>query len=87
MEIAVDGRKRFRGELLGAEGSDARIKILDAAGAPQVVTLPIADMAEAKLVLTDALVAQSLRRGKSMASRPEEPKNSFRQAAGGRPGN
>ena len=33
--------------------------------------LPIADMAEARLVLTDALVAESLRRGKARAARDE----------------
>src|SRR5688572_1666240 len=27
MELPVDGRKRFRGELLGAEGSNAKVKI------------------------------------------------------------
>ena len=31
--------------------------------------LPIADMAEARLVLTDALVAESLRRGKAARAR------------------
>jgi ribosome maturation factor RimP len=84
MEFAVDGRKRFRGELLGAEGSDAKVKIQDVGGAPQVVVLPIGDMGEAKLVLTDALVAESLRRGKSGARGTEEPENTIRRAAGGR---
>jgi ribosome maturation factor RimP len=65
MELPVDGRKRFRGELLGAEAANAKVKILDASGAAQVVLLPIGDMSEAKLVLTDALIAESLRRGKA----------------------
>ena len=34
--------------------------------------LPIADMAEARLVLTDALVAESLRRGKAAPKRRTE---------------
>ena len=34
------------------------------AGEPADVLLPIEDMAEAKLVLTDALIAEALRRGK-----------------------
>jgi ribosome maturation factor RimP len=73
MAVPVDGRKRFRGLLLGAEGSDARIKRKDAApGEPDVVSLPIADMAEAKLMLTDALVTESLRRGKA-AARERQP--------------
>jgi ribosome maturation factor RimP len=66
MAIAIDGRRRFRGMLLGAEGQAARIQRDDAApGEPAEVLLPIEDMAEARLVLTDALVAQSLKRGKS----------------------
>jgi ribosome maturation factor RimP len=65
MAVAAEGRKRFRGQLLGTEGSLARIHRDDApAGEPADVMLPIEDMAEAKLVLTDALVAESLRRGK-----------------------
>ena len=83
MELAVDGRKRFRGELLGAEETDAKVRIQDATGAPQVVKLPIGEMAEAKLVLTDALVAQSLRRGK-LAAREAESESSVRRAASGR---
>jgi ribosome maturation factor RimP len=81
MELPVDGRKRFRGELLGAEGSNAKVKIQDAGGAAQVVLLPIGDMAEAKLVLTDTLVAESLRRGKAGARGDDEV---VQRAAGGR---
>jgi ribosome maturation factor RimP len=65
MAVAVDGRKRFRGQLLGAEGNMARLRRDDAAaGETADIMLPIEDMAEAKLVLTDALIAESLRRGK-----------------------
>jgi ribosome maturation factor RimP len=81
MDLAVDGRKRFRGELLGAEGSHAKLKIPDAGGASQVVLLPIGDMSEAKLVLTDALVTESLRRGKSA---PRNADETIQRAAGGR---
>src|SRR5215469_144391 len=59
MAIARDGRRRFRGELLGREGEDARIRLEDGAE----VLLPIAEMADAKLVLTDALIAAALKRG------------------------
>jgi ribosome maturation factor RimP len=65
MAAPVDGRRRFRGELLGIDGNAARLRRDDAAdGEPVEVLLPIEDMAEAKLVLTDALIAQSLKRGK-----------------------
>jgi ribosome maturation factor RimP len=65
MAVAVEGRKRFRGQLLGAEGNTARIRRDDvSAGETTDIMLPIEEMAEAKLVLTDALIAESLRRGK-----------------------
>ena len=65
MAVAVEGRKRFRGQLLGAEGNVARIQRDDArAGETGDIMLPIEEMAEAKLVLTDALIADALRRSK-----------------------
>ena len=65
MEVPLGTQKRFRGVLLGVEGDAARLRPRDAAeGEAADVLLPIADMAEARLVLTDALVAESLRRGK-----------------------
>jgi ribosome maturation factor RimP len=66
MTIALEGRRRFRGILLGVEGEAARIRRSDAAeGEPSDVTLAIADMAEARLVLTDALITEALRRSKA----------------------
>jgi ribosome maturation factor RimP len=65
MAASIEGRRRFRGTLLGTEGEAARIRRDDAApGEATEVLLPIEDMAEAKLVLTDALIAESLRRAK-----------------------
>ena len=65
MAASIEGRRRFRGTLLGAEGEAARIRRDDAApGEATEVLLPIEDMAEAKLVLTDALIAELLRRAK-----------------------
>ena len=63
MAVPVDGRKRFRGTLLGVADEAARIQAED--GAPGEILLPIDDMAEAKLVLTDALVTEALRRAKA----------------------
>jgi len=66
MAVGINGRRRFRGLLLGVEGDTARIRRSDAApGEDSEVVLPINDMSEAKLVLTDALIAESLRRGKA----------------------
>jgi ribosome maturation factor RimP len=82
MAVPVDGRKRFRGLLLGADGGDARVKNKDVTpDKPEVASLPIADMAEAKLVLTEALVTESLRRGKAREYQPDQPNQA--SAAGG----
>jgi ribosome maturation factor RimP len=63
-EMPIGGRKRFRGELLGTEGDAARIRH-DEAGEEAEVLLPIEEISEAKLVLTDELVTQALRREKA----------------------
>ena len=64
--------RRFRGVLLGTEGDAARIRRDDAAPDETTeVLLPIEDMAEAKLVLTDALIAESLRRGKEQQKKTD----------------
>ena len=73
MAVAIEGRKRFRGQLLGAEGNVARIRRDNApAGETTDILLPIEEMAEAKLVLTDALIAESLRRGKELEKAARE---------------
>jgi ribosome maturation factor RimP len=65
MQAPIAGRRRFRGELNGTEGDCVRLRCSDGA-APEGadVLLPIDDMTEARLVLTDALVSESLRRSK-----------------------
>jgi ribosome maturation factor RimP len=66
MEIAINGRKRFRGHLAGTEGEAIRLRRDDAVeGEEAEVLLPIEEMSEAKLVLTDDLVTQALRREKA----------------------
>jgi ribosome maturation factor RimP len=66
MTVPVEGRKRFRGTLLGTQGDAARIRAEDAKpDQPAEFLLAIADMAEAKLVLTDALVTEALHRAKA----------------------
>ena len=66
MEIPVNGRKRFRGELAGTEGEAARIRRDDTeAGEETKVLLAIGDMSEARMLLTDELVTQALRREKA----------------------
>ena len=83
MAVAVEGRKRFRGQLLGAEGNVARIRRDDTtAGETADIMLPIEEMAEAKLVLTDALIAEALRRSKQ-AERQESAALNDNQPAEG----
>jgi ribosome maturation factor RimP len=64
MLVPIDGRKRFRGELAGTAGACARIRWDNAAAEQPEISLPIDDMADAKLVLTDTLISESLRRSK-----------------------
>lgn len=91
--VPVEGRRRFKGTLLGTEGDAARIeldtdrkpkhgkpgakqskhaKVKEPAeekgdGSDDIVELlvTIADISEAKLVLTDALITEALRRAKA----------------------
>jgi ribosome maturation factor RimP len=52
MGLAVEGRRRFQGRLLGTEGDAVRLRMEDAE-----VLLPFADIRRAKLVLTEDLLA------------------------------
>ena len=66
MAVAREGRKRFRGTIGGIEGDEVRLHRDDArAEEPAEVLLPMEDIGDARLVLTDALIAESLRRGKA----------------------
>jgi ribosome maturation factor RimP len=53
----IEGRRRFRGKLLGIEADRVRLNL----GA-EVVELPLARIQRAKLVLTDELLAAQQRR-------------------------
>jgi ribosome maturation factor RimP len=75
LTMPLAGRKRFNGMLLGLEGEEARLRRLDAAeGEEAQVLLPLAEIAEARLVLSDELIREALRRGKR-AGRAEEESN------------
>jgi len=85
MNVLTEGRKRFRGILRGVEGDMARLQRDDAKNDEKIdVLLPIEDMAEAKLVLTDELIADALRRGKAAereargeVAQPAEPARDY----------
>lgn len=64
MAVAQDGRKRYRGIVRGVEGERALVEMPDAKDeAERLAKLPLAEIGEARLVLTDELVRESLRRG------------------------
>ena len=66
MAVAAHGRKRFRGMIAGVEGNAVRIRRDDMpAGEEPEVLLVMEDIADARLVLTDELIAESMRRGKT----------------------
>jgi ribosome maturation factor RimP len=66
MAVAHQGRKRFRGTLAGVDGNAVKLHRDDApAGEDADILLAMEDIAEAKLVLTDELIAESMRRGKA----------------------
>jgi len=60
MASAQNGRKRFRGILLGVRDETAGIRLADAAE-PNEFWLPLEDIGEAKLVLTDELIKTARR--------------------------
>jgi ribosome maturation factor RimP len=64
LDTPLDGRRRFRGVLLGVKDGAAGIRVLDtpADGEAGEAWLPVEDIGEARLVLTDALVKAALRR-------------------------
>jgi len=71
------GRKRFRGWIEGVEGEgrEALIKLrrIDAKADEEAdVALPISDIEDARLVLTEALIREALRAGKASLSDPDE---------------
>ena len=66
MTLAHQGRKRFRGTLEGVEGNAVRLHRDDArADDESDVLLVMEDISDARLVLTDELIEESMRRGKA----------------------
>lgn len=65
LHTPLEGRKRFVGTLLGLEGDVVALSVEEdaARAAPTTKRLPFSRIEEAKLVLTDALLAQSLKGG------------------------
>lgn len=60
LERPLDGRKRFRGTLLGVRGEAAGVRLSDTPDGAEF-WLPLEDIGEARLVLTDELIRAAKR--------------------------
>lgn len=67
LELAspMDGRKRFKGQLTGFGDGEIRMRVAGVAEDEADMSFPLAAVAEAKLVLTDRLIEESLRESKA----------------------
>ena len=66
MATPAAGRKRFRGWIERVDADSVAVRLID--GKPEdepTIALPLSDIAEARLVMTDALIRESLRRDKA----------------------
>ena len=60
----IDGRRRFKGGLMGVEGDEILIEI-EEGGADVTIGLKFDWLSDAKLILTDELIAEMLRQKKA----------------------
>jgi ribosome maturation factor RimP len=85
LSAGLDGRRRFRGIIQTVEGDVVVVHRLEVGpGEDEVVRLPLNDLSDGRLVLTDALIREALRAGKHAddaddeaseeAQEPEMPK-------------
>ena len=73
MAVPQGGRKRYRGTIRAVEEGTVAVELPDVKeGEDPLVRLPLADIGEARLVLTDELVRESLRRGTASVAEPDE---------------
>lgn len=61
----IDGRKRFKGILAGTEGDEVLINIDEGKAGVQTIGLRFDWLSDAKLILTDELIAEMLRQRKA----------------------
>jgi ribosome maturation factor RimP len=78
----LDGRKRFKGNLAGLDGDRAGLEVEETSAGPKTYWLPLADIEEARLMLTDALIRETL----SSQKRKLKEQNSAGPQAAGREG-
>ena len=68
----IDGRRRFKGPLVGTEGDEVLIEIAEG-----TIGLRFEWLSDAKLVLTDELIAETLRAGKARSEGGEIDETEF----------
>ena len=71
----LEGRRRFKGLIIGLEGPDVLMDVTEETDTRRV-RLPQGDIAEAKLLLTDRLIQESLKARKSKDDELREAKAS-----------
>ncbi|HVY86996.1 MAG TPA: ribosome maturation factor RimP [Caulobacterales bacterium] len=64
----IDGRKRFKGVIQGVEGDEVRLRMPEG----DEVRFKFSALADARLVLTDRLIEEDLRRAKAAAEQNKE---------------
>ena len=73
LALPIDGRKRFKGRITAVEDGDLVVELekskLDGVKSAR---LPLADIGEAKLVLTDELIRETLRKDKRKTREPDQ---------------
>jgi len=79
MERPQDGRKRFRGVLVGVEDEKAGLRLTDTPDAGDV-WLPLEDIGDAKLVLTDELLKSAPRGATRAESGSDELMNGLERS-------
>src|SRR5215218_5394250 len=87
MAVPQSGRKRFRGTIREVEDGTVGIELPDVKeGEERLVRLPLGDLGEARLVLTDDLIRESLRRGGAPAPAGNEDTEDTPAEPAGPPG-
>lgn len=71
VKVAIDGRKRFRGTVAGFERGEALLEAELPGQGTQTLGFAIELIEEAKLLMTDDLIREALRRAKGKGSRTD----------------
>ncbi len=71
LSAAQDGRRRFKGRLRGVEGDSILLDAMGEGGQWETMGLPFAGLAEARLVITDDLLAAAAKSGETVTDGTE----------------